>query len=166
MLSICSAPLLLTILLFGSLCIGFKPIGLPIPKAASSPQAVQEVDFCTLAANPEAYAGKLVKVKAIVGMVIGPTSDGDNILYSPDCEGKRDRMLIEEELSEKALARVGRFIKGPNPNQKVGRAEVVLVGRIHGPGRFGYLVDYEFAFEVIKIEKIGKVSPRTPWPKK
>src|SRR5262249_12247617 len=98
-------------------------------------------------------------------MVIGPTSDGDNILYSLDCKGGKNKILIEEELSEEALYRVKEFIADLSPGQKAGRAEVLIVGKIHGPDRFGYLLDHKFAFEVIKVEKISDVPFNTPWPK-
>jgi hypothetical protein len=88
-MSFCFIQVVSSVLLVELFCLGSKPVKLSAYKTICDPQFAQEVEFCTLSANIEAYAGKSVKVKAIIGMVIGPTSDGDNLRYSPECKGKK-----------------------------------------------------------------------------
>jgi hypothetical protein len=141
----------ITCLLF-SLANGLLPASAPAQPAypsysdSTDGQALPSPSYCVLLESPKRYAGKLVRLRASWRFGFETS-----LLYDKGCSQQSHTWL--EFADEKALC--------PQTKEKQSllsrsdkEAEITVVGRLYGPGRYGHLGDYQFKFVVVCLEKI------------
>jgi hypothetical protein len=108
---------------------------------------VSTLAYCALLKDATRYKGKLVRLKATWQFGFETTC-----LYDPTCSEQPKAWL--EFADEKLLCpdtQKNRTLPGASDKE----AEVTVVGRLYGPGRYGHLGAYEFKFVVVCLEKLN-----------
>ena len=116
----------------------------------SDTEAIPSLSYCALVKSPKLYSGKLVRIKATWQFGFETTSISDR-----ECSGQPQAWL--EFADEKELC--PRTKENRNaPGQTDREADITVVGRLYGPGRYGHLGDFQFKFVAVCLEDI-KVAP-------
>lgn len=148
----------LVMLLFFSVALNQRPAS---TDSLGGLEEVPTVSYCDLITNPQAYSGKMVRIKAsyFSGRHTG-------FFYDLDCDGvtKRTHAVLscnDEEFCKKLVGIIdGALISG--------RAELTVVGKFKGLGGYGKLSPsaegFRFELEFNKIEKASGIPASVPWP--
>lgn len=144
-----SALLLLSILHSTSSIIGSTQRVSPRNSSADA-RAIPTLGYCVLLEHASVHVGKLVRLNATWQFGFETT-----LLNDRTCPQQPVAWL--EFADEKALCPQTRKNRSA-PGQSDKEADVTVVGRLHGPGRYGHLGDYQFKFVVACLEKIKVTS--------
>jgi hypothetical protein len=115
------------------------------PGNSSAQKVIPSVAFCALLKSSKRYAGKLVRTQARWQFGFENTSLSDK--HCP-----QQPTWLEFVDDQTACPESAKNRNTPEPSDK--EAEVTVVGRLYGPGRFGHLGDYPYKFVVVCMEKI------------
>ena len=122
----------------------------PATLALDLPAATRKVPtlaYCALLKDATRYKSKPVRLKATWQFGFETTC-----LFDPACAEQPKAWL--EFADEKLLCPETQKLRVlPGPSDK--EAEVTVVGRLYGPGRYGHLGAYEFKFVVVCLEKLN-----------
>lgn len=125
------------------------------------------LDFCDLVSAPEQHLGLKIKTKAILVVVANPTTDGEAILYQPDCDGKDKRVIVADDSSlsipDKEFSKLMPTLREPK-DAVLARAEVVVTGIIKSPPSHTFR-KYKISMEIVTIETVKRVNENMSWPK-
>jgi hypothetical protein len=113
---------------------------------SSGAQAIASVSYCALLKSPNLYGGKLLRVKASWQFGFEVT-----FLHDSQCPDQ-PKAWLEFVDDKDACPRSKENINAPGKNDT--GADVTVVGRLFGPGRYGHLGAYEFKFVVVCMEEI------------
>ena len=117
---------------------------------SSDAKSIPSLSYCALVKAPDLYSGKLVRVKASWQFGFETTSLNDR-----SCPEQLPAWL--EFADEKELcAKTEKNRSLPGQSDK--EADVTVVGKLYGPGRYGHLGDYQFKFVVVCLEEIKVTS--------
>lgn len=116
----------------------------------SDAEAASPLSYCGLLKTPNRYAGKLVRVNASWQFGFETTS-----LYDPKCP-RQPKAWLEFADDKDVCPETKENRSAPGKSDK--EADVTVVGRLYGPGRYGHLGDYQFKFVVVCMEKIKVTS--------
>jgi hypothetical protein len=161
----------IAIVLFCLALIGY-PLGVWGQDPGTRPNLRTEiVNWCDLARKPARYAGKVVRLRAILVENHTPRIDGaDPFLYGPDCRENSFTTTVRwltpsynastahEDLDKARQAR---------DEFGVSRVSVVLVGTFSGAQRrtFGHLGWADSQFVIRDVEEAKRVHSDVAWPK-
>lgn len=115
---------------------------------------VPTVTFCELISNPSQYNNKIVRIKATL-FVNSETAS----LYDKTCNSTNVATWVEFDPSykkdNKSSLELNNALCRKTPCS-LGEANVTLIGRFHQANEngYGHLNDYDFLFEIIKVEEI------------
>lgn len=113
---------------------------------SSGKQAITSLSYCALLKSPSRYDGKLIRVKASWQFGFETT-----FLYDHECS-EQPKAWLEFVDDKDACPETKGNRSAPGKNDK--EADVTVVGRLYGPGRYGHLGAYEFKFVVVCMEEI------------
>jgi hypothetical protein len=117
---------------------------------SSGARAIPSLSYCALVKAPSLYADKLVRINASWQFGFETTS-----LYDRDCPDQ-PKTWLEFADENKLCPETQKNRTAPGKSDK--EADVTLVGRLYGPGKYGHLGDYQFKFVVVCMEKIKVTS--------
>jgi hypothetical protein len=126
-----------------------------------SPADVAEilnVPFCDLARDPNSYDKQIVRTEAIYF-----ANSENEALYNPTCGFDHADAWVKFDASYKVNPEIDERLMEifrPSRTSPAGEASVTVVGRFHAPdGKgYGHLNGYRFLFEIMRIERVEKVS--------
>jgi len=126
--------------------------------AASGIDNPQTVAFCDLLNNPQAFEGKLIRVRALY-----LTDFEKAVLTAPACAVPRPVTWVSFEKSWESRTswRLRHAMNGIKWNVE---SDVVLVGTFKTGGPFGHLDVYPFLFEVYRVEAVKPSGSFRPLP--
>lgn len=120
------------------------------PDSSADARAIPSLRYCVLLEHPSGHIGKLVRLNAAWQFGFETT-----FLHDRECPGQPGAWL--EFADEKELCPETKKNRSA-PGQSDKEADVTVVGRLYGPGRYGHLGDYQFKFVVTCLEKIKVTS--------
>ena len=130
-------------------------------------ESMQFISYCDLVHAPEKYSGQSLQTRAIIVAVVAPTTDGHTILYSPDCDGKNNRVVVADDLTllipESEYKKLDRALRSQKTDRKIARVEVTVTGKFKFPMNDTFN-KHQPSLEVISIEEITQVRDDVPWP--
>jgi len=124
------------------------------------------IEICKLIKNPSEYAGKTIRLKAVLVENQNTLVDGgDPYLYGPDCR-KTDFTVLVDWSSQESYQPLETIREKPDVNGYV-RRNVILVGVFHYSGveKYGHLDWAKAQFVVNRVEKAKATAARIPWPR-
>ena len=113
---------------------------------SSDTQAISSLSYCELIKSPGRYEGKLIRIKASWQFGFENT-----FLHDKACP-ERPQAWLEFVDDKQACPKSKENRDAPGKHDK--GADVTVVGRLYGPGRYGHLGAYEFKFVVTCMEEI------------
>lgn len=114
--------------------------------SSSDTRAIPSLRYCVLLKHPGVHKGKLIRLNATWQFGFETT-----LLCDRECPEQPGAWL--EFADEKELCpETSKNRSAPGQSDK--EADVTVVGRLYGPGRYGHLGDYQFKFVVVCLEKI------------
>jgi hypothetical protein len=122
------------------------------------------IGICKLIKQPSKYAGKTIRLKAVLVENHTPRVDGgDPYLYDPACRDT-DFDVVVGWSSEESYQPIKNIAEEPDGDGYV-RASVVLVGMFHysGTEKYGHLNWADSQFVVQKVEEVKATAAKTPW---
>ena len=161
-----------------NLLIALLMIGLPvsasnasrIEPAPANPEKIPTVSICQLAANPQSYDNKTVRLRTSYLFDAKPTDDPFYHLYDLSCSPKENRIaptfkcVGDEECKgfNKLLKANARY----NEGGWIGRVELIVVGQFHAPNGkgYGHLGMHPMGMDITQVERVRPIAPKTPWP--
>ena len=129
--------------------LGEMPLYASVTKSGqtrSDSRSSSPLRYCKLLEGARRYSGKQVRVTAHWRFGFETT-----ILFEPACPERTGAWL---EFADDSLScpESERNRNAPGPHDK--EAEVIVTGRLIGPGRYGHLGAYEYKFVATCLEKI------------
>lgn len=124
-----------------------------LPGQSADERALPSLSYCELIKSPELYAGKLIRLRASWRFGFETSA-----LYDKDCPPHSQSWF--EFADEKALCpqtKAKQGLIGRNDKE----AEITVVGRLYGPGRYGHLSAYEFKFECVCLKEVKVTASET-----
>jgi hypothetical protein len=124
----------------------------PVSSRNSSTEArtIPTLGYCALLEHATTHVGKLVRLKATWQFGFEAT-----LLNDRKCPQQPGAWL--EFADEKELCPQTRKNQS-TPGHSDKEADITVVGRLYGPGRYGHLGDYQFKFVAVCLEKIKVTS--------
>jgi hypothetical protein len=122
------------------------------------------IEICKLIKHPSQYAGKTIRLKAVLVENHTPRVDGgDTYLYGPACR-KTPFSVVVEFSSQESYQPLEILSEKPDINGYV-RSNVILVGVFHysGTKKYGHLDWADSQFVVHKVEDVKATAAKTPW---
>jgi len=130
-------------------------------------ESVQFVDYCDLVRASEKYSGQKVQTRAIVVAVVAPTAHGPTVLYSPDCDGKNNRVIVADHqtllIPKKESRKLDRAFENQKTERKFARVEIKVTGKFKFPMNTT-IYKHLPSLEIISVEEIKQVKDDVPWP--
>lgn len=124
------------------------------------------LDFCDLVNQPDQYLGQKVKTKAVIVVVVDPTTDGEAILYLPNCDGKDKRVIVANDstlsIPDKEFSKLMPVLN-EQKDAVLARAEVIVIGTIKPPPSHTFR-KYKISLEIVTIETVKRVNEGLSWP--
>ena len=122
------------------------------------------IEICKLIKYPSRYAGKTIRLKAV--LVENHTSrvdGGDSYLYGPACR-KMPFSVVVEFVSMESYQTFEILRQEPDVDGYV-RSNVILIGAFHysGTEKYGHLTWADAKFVVHKVEEVKGTPSKTPW---
>jgi hypothetical protein len=126
-----------------------------------------DVSFCKIMKTPESYDGKTVSTEAILVRGKTPTVDGgEAFMYSPSCNSKEKRLLVEYRLKSESVEAINGIINRDD-NLNTGRAKIKVIALFEvakGSG-FGHLDAFQYKFTITELQRVSTVSKTLAYPK-
>lgn len=116
------------------------------------------VSYCRLVGDQAGYAGKPVRVKAVVLVWL----DGSS-LYDPACPREGLEPVLDCADAEACAAMRKSLEQETDFNGDVGRVEAVLIGRLEVPPKTP-AGKSRAKFRIKTIERVTRIPPDVPWP--
>ena len=113
---------------------------------ASDKKSIPSLSYCDLLKSHSRYDGKLVRVKA--SWQFGFET---SLLQDPECL-KQPKAWLEFVDDNEACLQSKENRNAPGKQDR--EADVTVVGRLYGPGRYGHLGAYKYKFVAVCMEKI------------
>lgn len=125
------------------------------------------VSFCEVFRAPEKYSGKILKTKAIIVVVIGPTAQGPTIMYSQSCNKKKAHMIVDDHatllLPKEITDNLEKIMKSQSDGRGIARAEVTVTGKFIFPMN-DTLNKHNASMQVFTLKDIKSVKGDVKWP--
>ena len=130
----------------------------PLEYSPADVVEILNVPYCDLARDPNGYDQKIVRTQAILSRGLEQSD-----LYDPTCGLDDVSAWVRFDASYKVDSEMSRRLNEilcqshPCPT---GNASVTVVGRFHAPdGKgYGHLNGYRFLFEIMRVERVEKVT--------
>jgi hypothetical protein len=122
------------------------------------------IEICKLIKHPSQFAGKTIRLKAVLVENHTPRVDGgDPYLYGPACR-KTPFSVVVEFSSQESYQPLEILSEKPDINGYV-RSDVILIGVFHysGTEKYGHLNWADSQFVVQKVEEVKASAAKTPW---
>jgi hypothetical protein len=122
------------------------------------------IGICNLIKHPSQYAGKTIRLKAVLVENHTPRIDGgDPYLYGPACR-KTPFSVVVEFVSQESYQPLEILGQKPDLDGYV-RSNVILVGAFHylGTEKYGHLNWADAKFVIHKVEEVKGTAAKTPW---
>jgi len=136
-------------------------------QAGKKTKSIQSIRYCDLVHAPDKYSGRKIQTSAILVAVIAPTADGTTILYSPECDGKKNRVVVADDkmllIPENEAKKLERAFRNQNTDRKIGRVEIIVTGKFNFPMN-NTIYKHLPGLEIISVDKITQVKDDVPWP--
>lgn len=118
----------------------------PQRDSSADARAIPSLGYCVLLERSNIHIGKLVRLNASWQFGFETT-----FLHARECSQQPGAWL--EFADEKELCPAARKNRdAPGPHDK--EADVTVIGRLIGPGRYGHLGAYQYKFVVTCLQKI------------
>jgi hypothetical protein len=118
--------------------------------SSADARAIPSLRYCVLLEHQKVHIGKLVRLDATWQFGFETT-----FLRDRECPQQPGAWL--EFADEKELCPETKKNRSA-PGQSDKEADVTVLGRLYGPGRYGHLGDYQFKFVAACLEKIKVTS--------
>ncbi|HEX8846227.1 MAG TPA: hypothetical protein VF791_16380 [Pyrinomonadaceae bacterium] len=141
-----------------------------VEPAPANSETIPTVSLCQLAANPQSYDNKTIRLRASYLFDVQPTDDPFYHLYDLSCSPKENRIAPNFKcVGDEGCKKFNKLLKTHaryNEGRTMGRVELTVVGQFHAPNGkgYGHLGMHPLGMDITQVERVRPIAPKTPWP--